>query len=236
MQTMPNTQNTENMNSTQHAKRLLILVGSPRRDGNSAALGEAARRGAVAAGTAATLCFLDDYLRDFLPDLRHANAPSDRYAELFLEHFLPADGVLFCTPIYWYGMSAQTKAFFDRSFSHYAGSGPEPERVKTAMAGKRLGLAVASEETYPGAALGIVHQVQEYARYTHSDFVGYVHGAGNRRGEVAHDPRRPLAAAEALGAEFFIRKYSDYRIETPRSHTVWEPAPPALRSTPGVLP
>ena len=92
-------------------------------------------------------------------------------------------------------MSAQTKAFFDRSFSHYAGSGDGPEDVKTRMQGKRLGLAVASEETYPGAALGIVHQIQEFARYTHSDFVGFVHGAGNSRGEIAADPRQPLLAA-----------------------------------------
>ena len=197
------------MNSDHPTKRLLILVGSPRRDGNSAALGAAALRGAETAGTQATL--------------------------LFLEHFLPADGVLICTPIYWYGMSAQTKAFFDRSFSHYAGQGPEPDRVKQRMTGKRLGLAVASEETYPGAALGIVHQIQEYARYTHSDFVGYVHGAGNLRGEIAADPRQPLQAAAELGAAFFTRKYSDYRVETPRARNVWEPAP-ALRSTPGVLP
>jgi multimeric flavodoxin WrbA len=224
------------MNSNQHPKRLLVLVGSPRRDGNSAALAEAARRGADGAGISTSLFFLDDYIQGLLPDLRRASPPADRYAELFLDHFLPADGVLFCTPIYWYGMSAQTKAFFDRSFSHYAGSGPEPERVKAGMAGKRLGLAVASEETYPGAALGIVHQVQEFARYTHSDFVGYVHGAGNRRGEVARDPRQPLAAAHALGAEFFTRKYSDYRLETPRSHNVWEPPAPALSSAPGGLP
>lgn len=224
------------MNSTQQAKRLLILVGSPRRDGNSAALAASARQGAETAGTSASVHFLDDYIQGLLPDLRHAKPPADRYAQLFLEHFLPADGVLFCTPIYWYGMSAQTKAFFDRSFSHYAGSGPAPERVKAGMAGKRLALAVASEETYPGSALGIVHQVQEFARYTHSDFVGFVHGAGNRRGEVALDPRQPLAAAHALGAEFFTRKYSDYRLETPRSHNVWEAPAPALSSTPGGLP
>lgn len=222
------------MNSNHHKHKLLILVGSPRRDGNSAALAAAAQRGADAAGISTTLLFLDDYIQGFLPDLRRGSPPADRYAELFLEHFLPADGLLLCTPVYWYGMSAQAKAFFDRSFTHYAGSGPEPERVKAAMTGKRLGLTVASEETYPGAALGIVHQVQEYARYTHSDFVGYVHGAGNRRGEVAADPRQPLQAAERLGAAFFTQKYSDYRIETPRAHNVWDA--PALCSTPGVLP
>lgn len=221
------------MNSNHPTQRLLILIGSPRRDGNSAALGAAAQRGANAAGLATTLLFLDDYLNGFLSDLRHQPAPEDRYPELFLEHFLPADGALICTPIYWYGMSAQTKAFFDRSFTHYAGSGPEPERVKARMTGKRLGLAVASEETYPGAALGIVHQVQEYARYTHSDFVGFVHGAGNLRGEIAADPREPLLAAEQLGSTFFSRKYSDYRIETPRARNVWESA---RSNAPGVLP
>ena len=212
------------MNQNHSSQHLLILVGSPRRDGNSAALGAAAQRGADAAGLSTKLLFLDDYIQGFLSDLRAKPAPDDRYSELFLEHFLPADGVLICTPIYWYGMSAQTKAFFDRSFSHYAGTGPEPERVKACMTGKRLGLAVASEETYPGAALGIVHQVQEFARYTHSDFVGYVHGSGNQRGEIAQDPRQPLRAAEQLGASFFTRKYSDYRIETPRSHNVWAAA------------
>ena len=148
--------------------------------------------------------------------------PGDRYAELFLEHFLPADGAVFCTPIYWYGMSAQTKAFFDRSFSFYSNAYPHAEQVHQRMSGKRIGLAVASEETYPGAALGIVHQIQEFSRYTHSAFVGMVHGAGNQRGEIARDPRNPLQAARALGREFFTRPYSDYQMDSPRSTQVWE--------------
>lgn len=214
------------MNSTHQEKHLLILVGSPRRNGNSAALAQAAQHGAQAAGTCANVLFLDDYIKGFLSDERHAPPPDDRYGELFLEHFLPADGVLFCSPIYWYGMSAQTKAFFDRSFSFYSGSYPDSETVQQRMTAKRLALALASEETYPGAAIGIVHQIQEFARYTHSDFIGYVHGAGNSRGEIRQDPRQPLQAATALGRDFFTRKYSDYRLETPRSHNVWEPSSP----------
>lgn len=92
------------------------------------------------------------------------------------------------------------------------------------MQGKRLALTLASEESYPGAGLGIVHQVQEFARYSHSAFVGHVHGAGNRRGEVARDPRDPVAAARRLGAELLRRPYTDYRIDTPRSHDVWDAA------------
>ncbi|MHA0855083.1 flavodoxin family protein, partial [Serratia nematodiphila] len=156
------------MNTAHQSKRLVVLVGSPRRDGNSATLAQAIMAGAAEAGTSASLHFLDDYLSGFLSDERHTPPPADRYAELFLEHFLPADGAVFCTPIYWYGMSAQTKAFFDRSFSFYSNAYPQAEQVHQRMSGKRIGLAVASEETYPGAALGIVHQIQEFSRYTHS--------------------------------------------------------------------
>lgn len=204
-------------------RNLLVLIGSPRRDGNSAVLAEAVRRGAEAAGSRTQLCFLDDCIGRLLHDTRNprADAPGDGYEELFLERFLPADGVVFCTPVYWYGMSAQTKAFLDRSFEYYVAGHPRHDEVLAGMQHKRIGLCVASEESYPGVALGIVHQLQEFVRYTHSSFVGVVHGVGNRRGEVVHDPRDPVAAAEALGREFFVRAYSDYRADTPRSTTVW---------------
>lgn len=209
------------------SETLLILVGSPRRNGNTATLAEAVQRGAETAGTKVTLCFLDDHVSYFLRDCRICRqddgecAISDRYRSLFIEDFLPARAVVFCSPIYWYGLSAQTKAFFDRSFCYYAASHPNSKAVLEAMSGKRLGLVLASEETYPGAALGIIHQMQEFSRYTHSDFVGVVRGVGNSRGEVRRDPTNPIRDAERLGVEILTRAYSDYRLETPRSPRVW---------------
>lgn len=206
---------------------LLVLVGSPRRNGNSATLAEAVRRGAEEAGTTAKLRFLDDYVTHFLRDCRQCRQANgccsitDRFHELFLEEFLPAAGVVFCSPIYWYGLSAQVKAFFDRTFCYYAASYPDAERVLSHMANKQLGLVLAAEETYPGAAFGPIHQIQEYTRYTHSRLVGVVRGVGNSRGEVAYDPANPIRAAEDLGRQFFTRSYSDYRLETPRSPKVW---------------
>lgn len=209
------------------ARQLLILVGSPRRNGNSAALAAAVQRGAEAVGTTVKSRFLDDYVTGFLRDCRTCRRPdgecaiADRFRELFFDDFLPAHGVVICSPIYWYALSAQTKAFFDRTFCYYAASYPGSAEVIARMAGKRLGLALAAEETYPGAALGIVHQLQEFARYTHSELVGVVRGAGNSRGEVACDPDLPLAVAERLGRDLFTHRYSDYRLDTPRSGRVW---------------
>jgi multimeric flavodoxin WrbA len=213
--------------SAERLKNLLILVGSPRRSGNSATLSRAVQQGAEITGTVVKLRFLDDYISGFLRDCRtcrkadHECSMEDRYRELFFDDYLPADGVVFCSPVYWYGISAQTKAFFDRTFCYYAASYPQSEQVIQAMLHKRIGLVLASEETYPGAALGIIHQIQEFSRYTRSDFIGVVRGVANRRGEVIHDPSTPLQAAEQLGRDFFARKYSDYQLDAPRSGNVW---------------
>ena len=210
------------------SEKLLVLVGSPRRNGNSATLADAVRRGAEAVGTDVALRFIDDHISGFLRDCRTCRGRdgectiADGYRALFFDEFLPARAVVFCSPIYWYGLSAQTKAFFDRSFCHYAASNPNSKGVLQAMSGKRLALVLASEETYPGAALGIVHQMQEFSRYTHSDLVGVVRGVGNSRGEVRNDPEDPIRQAERLGAEIFSRAYSDYRLDTKRAPVVWQ--------------
>jgi multimeric flavodoxin WrbA len=208
-------------------RKLLILVGSPRREGNSATMARAVQQGAEASGVQVSMRFIDDHVSNFLRDCRTCRQPSgecsiqDQFRGLFFDDFLPADGVVFCSPIYWYGLSAQTKAFFDRTFCYYAASYSDSARVIEGMMRKRIGLVLASEETYPGASLGIIHQIQEYARYTHSEFVGVARGIGNSRGEVSRDPTASLANAETLGREFFERKFSDYRIDTPRSGRVW---------------
>ncbi len=125
------------------------------------------------------------------------------------------------TPVYWYGMSAQLKTFFDRMFCYVAASHPGSAAVVQGMKGKRIGLAISSEETFPTVAAGIVHQLQEYSRYTHSDFVGAVHGIGNARGDVRKDPRDPLTAARRFGQSFFAAHATDYKIDTARSGRVW---------------
>jgi multimeric flavodoxin WrbA len=212
-------------------QKLLVLVGSPRCDGNSATLAKAVQRGAESSGTQVSLRFVDDFIASFLRDCRSCRLPSgecsiaDQFRPLFMEDFLPAQGVIFCSPIYWYGLSAQTKAFFDRTFCYYAASYPRSAEVIEGMSRKRIGLVLASEETYPGASLGIVHQLQEFSCYTHSEFVGVVRGVGNRRSEVTRDPGDPLLAAEQLGREIFARRYSDYRLDTRRSGCVWPPEP-----------
>jgi multimeric flavodoxin WrbA len=207
--------------------KAFLLSSSPRRNGNSAILAGAIREGLSEAGHEATLLFADDFLKSFLRDCRQCRKPDgecaidDGYRSVFFDHYLPADGFIAATPIYWYGTSAQLKAFFDRTFCYYAASYPSSGEVIEKMQGKRIGLALSSEETFPMVSGGIISQVQEFVRYTHCTFVGVVHGYGNARGDVLKDPWAPVEAARRFGREFFTRHTSDYQIDTVRSGRVW---------------
>ncbi len=207
--------------------KAFILCSSPRRNGNSALLAGAVRDGLVAAGHTADFVHADDVVSAFLRDCRTCRRADgscsieDNFRDVFLNQFLPADGFIAATPVYWYGASAQLKAFFDRSFCYYAASYPGSADVIRQMMGKRIGLVLASEETFPMVSGGIVSQMQEYTRYTRGTFAGVVHGIGNARGEVARDPNDPLGQARRFGETFFSRHASDYQIDTPRGGRVW---------------
>lgn len=207
--------------------KALVLSSSPRRDGNSALMAEAAARGLAEAGHEASFLHADDILGGFLRDCRRCRRPDgecaieDGYRATFLDTYLPADGFIAATPIYWYGSSAQLKAFFDRMFCYVAASYPRSDAVVEAMKGKRIGLLMSSEETFATVSAGILHQIQEFSRYTRSTFVGAVHGYGNARGDVRKDPGDPLALAERFGREFFTAHATDYQIDTDRPARVW---------------
>jgi multimeric flavodoxin WrbA len=208
-------------------KEVLVLASSPRRDGNSARLAEAAVDGARAAGHRTHLAHLDDHMRHFLRDCRRCRDADGRctidddYEALLRERVLGAHAIVFATPVYWYGVSGQLKTFFDRLFCFIAASEPDAETFVAGLVRKRLALVISSEETYPGAALALIHELQEYARYTHSELVGVVRGIGNKRGDVLQDPTDPLAAAWQLGMELFDRRATDYRIDTERPGSTW---------------
>jgi len=209
--------------------KVLAVGASPRRDGNSASLLQAACAGAREAGHEVTAVHLDDVVAGFLRDCRRCRRPDgscsipDSYEQMLLEQLLPADGLLMATPLYWYGMSGQLKATFDRLFCFMSPDYPGSRQVLNRLPGKRVGVLVACEESYPGVTLGVQAQLQELTRYLRQDLVDVVVGVGNSRGDVTLDPSGPLVAAEELGRRLFDARVADYRFDTPRGHSVWRP-------------
>ena len=124
-------------------KKILIVMGSPRREGNSATLAKQVAAGAEAAGAEVESFYLHDM--DIQPctacDACREEMDRDCVIDDEMETLYPkvrhSDAMVIASPIYWFSVSAQTKLFMDR---WYAFGGPQEEYA--ALAGKRIGLVL----------------------------------------------------------------------------------------------
>jgi multimeric flavodoxin WrbA len=207
--------------------KVLALCGSARRGGNSETLARALLDGASQAGHDTELIFLSDRIKELLADCRSCRDADGRctiddgYEDLILNHVVKADALVYATPVYWYGVSGQLKVFLDRLFCLTSTEHPDSERVIAGLAGKPAALLISAEESYPGATLGIIHELQEFTRYVGQKLEAPVIGIGNSRGEVGRDPQSPVDRAMVLGSRLFDLRATDYRIDTVRPSAVW---------------
>lgn len=183
--------------------------------------------GAREAGHSGEVFDLNEWTAGFLRDCRACRRADgecsidDRYRDLLFGQVLGADALVYATPLYWYGMAASLKNWFDRTICYLSGSYPGSERVMDGLSGKRVVLLIASEESYPGSSLGMVAQIQEMTRYLDQKLVGVVQGVGNRRGEVTLDPDDPLGRCRDLGRDLWDRRYTDFSLRSERPGAVW---------------
>lgn len=209
--------------------KVLVISASPREDGNSHLLAEAACAGAESAGHEVEHVFLDQYVDRMLDNCRRCRMTNglcsldDRYESLLLDKMLPADGIIYAMPLYFYGMPARLKAVFDRLFCYTANSAPQQGQVVDGIIDKTVGVLISCEESYVGATSGVIAQFQELTRYLDQSLAGVVVGNANSRGEIACDPADPLSRARDLGTRLFDIRVTDYRLTSVRSNKVWDP-------------
>ncbi len=116
-----------------NAVKVLALIGSPRKQGNTDIMADELLHGARDAGAVTSKIYLDDHLVRPIGEvcdnsrLRDDPRCDDEFPTL-LERFLDASIVVFSTPVYWQGPSAQMKCFIDR-LSSYFNRSPYRERL-----------------------------------------------------------------------------------------------------------
>jgi multimeric flavodoxin WrbA len=173
--------------------RIVILKGSPRRNGNSAALADALADAARDAGATVESFYLHGM--DIRPcnacDSCHEHTDKDCVVKDDMRKLYPklreADAVVVASPIYWFTVSAQTKLFMDRC---YALGGPEGY----AWSGKRIGilLTYADEDPYKSGAANAMRTFQDGFGYVDAPIVGMVYATADKAGEI----RRNTAVME----------------------------------------
>ena len=103
---------------------VLALIGSPRKQGNTDIMADEVLAGGKIAGARISKIYLDDYLvrpiAEVADNSRQRDDPRcDDDFPLLLEHFLSAEIIVWATPVYWQGLSAQMKCFLDRMSSYF---------------------------------------------------------------------------------------------------------------------
>jgi multimeric flavodoxin WrbA len=104
--------------------KILGILGSPRRQGNSEILLMAFLQGAREGGAAVTEVFLRDRKISPCQEIYHCfkdgTCPIKDDMQGLYDQLLEADVVVLATPIFFYGVSAQSKAMMDRTQALWA--------------------------------------------------------------------------------------------------------------------
>lgn len=174
-----------NKKTTKTGKKVLIIAGSPRAEGNSTILAEAAAAAAKKAGAEVEFLRLagkkigpclacDGCLRKDAAGCVQKDDMQALYPKL-----KAADAIVIAGPVYWFSISAQVKAFVDRFYAFGA------EGYKS-MNGKKAGiiLTYGDADPFSSGAVNALRSFQDIFAFLGVTIEGQVYGSANKPGEV----------------------------------------------------
>ena len=182
-------------------KKILVVMGSPRKKGNSVTLAQNVIAGAKSAGAE-----VDSY-RLHEMDIKPCDACeacrknsnreciiNDDMQELYPKLY-KAEALVIASPIYYFTVSAQTKLFMDRWYSL-------GEEKDTVINGKQIGIVLTYGDTDPftSGAINAIRTFQDAFDYLGANLVDIVYGTASEAGEIK-DNQELMDKAYKLGKE-----------------------------------
>ena len=165
------------------ARKILAVIGSPRRNGNTHILVSKIAEGAKSKDAEVDALFLDDFT---IKECNGCHAcwkteecvKNDDMLTIY-PRIIQSDIIIFGTPVYWYGPTALMKGFIDRFV--YFNCPKNREKIK----GKSAVIAVPFEEENQETVRPVVEFFQKCLDYLQMNLIGQVIAPGvTTRGEV----------------------------------------------------
>jgi multimeric flavodoxin WrbA len=187
------------------SKKILVLLGSPRKKGNSTTLAEKIIAGAEAGGATVEKIYLHGRQISPCQACYACQKPDSKGCAIdddmqpIYQKLIDADAWVIASPVYWFSMSAQTKLFMDRCFAL-------PAYKKGAFRGKRVAIAMSYGDADPfiSGCVNALRTFQDAFAYAGAKIVGMVYGSAEKPGEISSN--QPLMEkAEALGQKLAKR-------------------------------
>ncbi len=176
--------------------KIVAIVGSPRIKGNTSYLVDMALEEAEKHGVQTEKIVLSQY--NVGPCLGHYNCSTFESctqkddANWIIEDFRNADGVILATPVYWYNVTSQMKAFIDRNYFPYKHDLPYKASV--------VGMIVVAEMEAIEDTLHTLNQFVDWSFDIKEGGKFIVSGYASEPGEVKTNPSL-VEAAKRLGRQ-----------------------------------
>jgi multimeric flavodoxin WrbA len=164
-------------------RTILGVVGSPRKHGNTHILVERILAGAQAVGAVGEIIFLGDLAIEECNGCHvcwegKECSKNDAMNALY-PRIIASNGIIFGTPVYWYGPTALMKAFVDRLVYFNC-----PEN-RALIRGKSAMIAVPFEDEDPATAALVEAFFEKSLAYLEMNFAGKIIVPGvTRKGEI----------------------------------------------------
>jgi multimeric flavodoxin WrbA len=181
------------------SKKVLVLLGSPRRKGNSAALAQKIAEGAKSEGASVRAVFLHGMNISPCTACYACQKPKSRGCSIdddmqpLYRAMLEADAWVIASPVYWFTLSAQMKLWMDRCLA-FPAYGKEP------FEGKRIAIAMSygGEDPFDSGCVNALRTFQDAYNYVGAEIVGMVYGSAMEPGDIRAN-RTLLREARELG-------------------------------------
>jgi multimeric flavodoxin WrbA len=186
-------------------QKVVIALGSPRKNGNSAALAEQIALGAESAGAKVESLFLHGMNISPCQSCWHCWKPDakgcaiDDDMQTIYPKLLEAGAWVIASPVYWFNVSAQTKLFIDRLLALSAYD-------SNAFAGRRIGIAMCygDVDVYRSGCINALRSLEDSIRYIKAELIGMVYGSAHEPGEIRKNTAL-MAEAVELGKKLVAK-------------------------------
>jgi multimeric flavodoxin WrbA len=189
------------MTKKKSAKKVLVLLGSPRKKGNSAILADQIAKGAKAVGARVETLFIHGMKIAPCKSCYACQKPNSKGCSIkddmqeVYKKLREADAWVIASPVYWFTVSAQTKLWMDRCFAllPYA---------KEVFADKRIAIAMSygDNDPFKSGCVNALRTFQDAYGYVQACIVGMVYGSAMDAGEIRKNEAL-MKEAEDIGAQ-----------------------------------
>ena len=188
-------------------KKILVILGSPRKNGNSAILARRIADGARDNGAKVKEIFLQNLKISGCKGcgvcqkkMNSTCVIKDDMLKIYPE-MKKADAFIFATPVYWCSMSAQLKTFFDRSYAVV-----DMKAFTTPFTNKKFALAVsyADPDVLGSGAINIIRTFQDIMNFSKGECVGVLHGQAYAPGDIKTN-KKLLDSAYETGQKLCVK-------------------------------